>query len=157
MSDSLETPPPPAEVLFEPESLRWDPTTSREKRQALAARAGGGPETAGGALNPADPQSKRVYEADGAPPTLTAQDGRGPQPPNVLAAGFKYHQGSGAGNIGYEPDQSPTLTADYHNPAVLCMAGQQPNSMVSGEVCGTLTAHEAKGGAIVCQTMQPSR
>ena len=68
------------------------------------------------------------------------------------AAGFKYHQGAGAGNIGYEPDQSPTLTADYHNPAVLCMAGQMPNSMVSDEVCGTITAHEAKGGAIVCVT-----
>ena len=66
------------------------------------------------------------------------------------AAGFKYHQGAGAGNIGYEPEQSPTLTADYHNPAVMCMAGQQPNSMVSSEVCGTITAHEAKGGAIVC-------
>lgn len=96
----------PCKVLFEPESLRWDSQSSREKRQELAAGAGGGTE----------------------------------------AAGFKYHQGSGAGNIGYEPGQSPTLTADYHNPAVLCMAGQMPNAMVSDEVCGTLTAHEARGG-----------
>ena len=66
--------------------------------------------------------------------------------PSVLCAGFKYHQGSGAGSIGYESEQSPTLTADYHNPAVLCMSGQMPNSMVSDEVCGTLTAHEARGG-----------
>ncbi len=36
--------------------------------------------------------------------------------------------------------------------SVLCMAGQQPNSMVSGEICGTLTAHEARGGSIVCVT-----
>lgn len=35
------------------------------------------------------------------------------------SAGFKYHQGSRAGGVGYEPDQSPTLTADYHQPAVL--------------------------------------
>lgn len=34
-------------------------------------------------------------------------------------AGFKYHQGSAAGGVGYEHDQSPTLTADYHQPAVL--------------------------------------
>ena len=143
----LGDPAPPAEVLFEPESLRWDPTTSREKRQALAAGAGGGPEAAGGALNPADPQSKRVYDPSGCGPTLNSGTGEGMNiQPSVLTADFKYHQGSGAGNIGYEPDQSPTLTADYHNPAVLCMAGRQPNSMVSGEVCGTLTAHEAKGG-----------
>ena len=39
----------------------------------------------------------------------------------AACAGFKWHQGSGAGNVGYEPEQSPTLTADYHNPAVLCI------------------------------------
>ena len=33
---------------------------------------------------------------------------------------------------------------------VLCMAGQMPNAMVSDEVCGTLTAHESRGGSIVC-------
>lgn len=71
------------EVLFERESLRWDPPSSREKREALAARAEGG---AGG------------------------------------AGGFKYHQGAGAGSIGYESEQSPTLTADWHSPAV-CIQG----------------------------------
>ena len=176
----------PCEVLFESESLRWDTPTSREKRQELAGGAGGGPK----------------------------------------AAGFKWHQGSGAGSIGLEDEQSPTLTADYHNPAVicipenainrptggtngpmaygaqepsptlraskdvpavldltggeaqahrvyssdgiapslrahgsggndlkvLCMAGQMPNAMVSDEICGTLTAHEARGGSIVCMS-----
>ena len=34
------------------------------------------------------------------------------------SAGFKYHQGSGAGGIGYEEEVSPTCTADWHNPAV---------------------------------------
>ena len=131
-------------VLFEPESLRWDSQSSREKRKELAAGAGGG----------------------------------------AACAGFAWHQGSGAGSIGLEDEQSPTLTADYHNPAViqlkgnaidrdtaqngawacdpdengaytlnatdvdgvLCMAGQMPNSMVSDEICGTLTAHDARGG-----------
>ena len=170
----------PCEVLFEPESLSWDSRSSREKRQELASGAGRG----------------------------------------ASCAGFKWHQGSGAGSIGLEDEQSPTLTADYHNPAVicipenainrptggtngpmaygaqepsptlraskdvsavldltggeaqahrvsgsegiapslrshesggndlkvLCMAGQMPNSMVSDEICGTLTAHEAKVG-----------
>lgn len=71
------------EVLFEREGLRWDPPSSREKRQALAARAESG---VGG------------------------------------ASGFKYHQGAGAGSIGYDHEQSPTLTADWHNPAV-CIQG----------------------------------
>lgn len=31
---------PPVEVLFEPESVPWDPRSSREKRKELAARAG---------------------------------------------------------------------------------------------------------------------
>ena len=37
----------PCEVLFEPESLRWDPPSSREKRKELAAGAGGGAACAG--------------------------------------------------------------------------------------------------------------
>lgn len=73
----------PCEVLFEPESLRWDTPSSRDKRKELAAGAGSG----------------------------------------AACAGFKYHQGSGAGSIGLEDEQSPTLTADYHNPAVLQVAG----------------------------------
>jgi DNA (cytosine-5)-methyltransferase 1 len=35
------------------------------------------------------------------------------------AVAFKYHQGSKAGGIGAAVEQSPTLTADYHNPAVM--------------------------------------
>ena len=134
-------------VLFEPESLSWDSQTSREKRQELAARAGRGSSRSGGALNPSDPQSKRVFDPSGVAPTLSSGTGEGMNiQPSVLCAGFKWHQGSGAGSIGLEDEQSPTLTADYHNPAVLCMAGQMPNSMISDEICGTLTAHEARGG-----------
>lgn len=120
----LGDPRPPVEVLFEPEGLRWDTPSSREKRKELAARAGRGAETAGGALNPADPQSKRVYDPSGCGPTLSSGTGEGMNiQPSVLTADFKYHQGSGAGSIGYEREQSPTLTADFHNPAVLQIAG----------------------------------
>lgn len=54
------------------------------------------------------------------------------------AAGFKHHQGSGAGNIGCEPEQSPTPTADYHNPAVLCIpenAINRPTGGTNGPMC----------------------
>lgn len=91
----------PCEVLFEPESLRWDPPTSREKREELAARAGVG----------------------------------------AACAGFKWHQGSGAGSIGLEDEQSPTLTADYHNPAVMCMAGQLQGG--DGSVTGAINATQS--------------
>ena len=140
----------PCEVLFEPESLRWDPPSSREKRKELAARAGRGAASAGGALNPADPQSKRVFSPCGAAPTLSSGTGEVMNiQPSVLCAGFKYHQGSGAGNIGYEPEQSPTLTAGYHNPAVLYMTDTQPHAMVDGEVCGALSATMHKDPPVV--------
>ena len=44
--------------------------------------------------------------------SLAEEAGRSPR-----SAGFKYHQGAGAGGVGAEPEQSPTLTADWHNPA----------------------------------------
>lgn len=62
---------PPAEVLFEPESMRGGYPSSREKREALAAAARRG----------------------------------------ASSAGFKFNQGAGAGNIGFEEEQSPTCTA----------------------------------------------
>ena len=45
LSDVLES-APPVEVLFEPESVPWDPRSSREKRAELAAAAGRGAEGA---------------------------------------------------------------------------------------------------------------
>lgn len=111
------------EVLFEPESLRWDHPSSREKRKALAARAEDGPGGAGGCLTPWDNQSKRIFSPDSCGTTLNSGTHAGQNiEPSVFCAGFKYHQGAGAGNIGYIPEQSPTLTADWHNPAV-CIQG----------------------------------
>lgn len=100
------------EVLFEPESVCWDTPSSREKRKAVAAASGRSVAQGGGTgrLNPDDQHD-----------ILTAID----RP----AVAFKYHQGSKAGGIGAAVEQSPTLTADYHNPAVMyeesetCTAG----------------------------------
>lgn len=57
-----------------------------------------------------------------------------------------------AGRVYSEDGVAPALRAQCRGGSdsvkVLCMAGQQPNSMVSDEICGTLTAHEAKGGGV---------
>ena len=52
---------------------------------------------------------------------------------SARCAGFKYHQGAGAGSLGFEDEQSPTLTADWHSPAVLtgdagCLNPEDPQS-----------------------------
>lgn len=71
--------------------------------------------------------------------SLAEAAGRSPR-----SAGFKYHQGAGAGGVGAEPEQSPTLTADWHNPAVypidepITMADLNANTAIGYDMVGTL-------------------
>lgn len=71
--------------------------------------------------------------------SLAEEAGRSPH-----SAGFKYHQGAGAGGVGAEPEQSPTLTADWHNPAVypidepITMADLNANTAIGYDMVGTL-------------------
>lgn len=67
------------EVLFEPESLRWDNPSSREKRKALARAAGRGTASGGG------------------------------EGGIEKSAGFCGYASHTAQSIGYEDEQSPTL------------------------------------------------
>lgn len=53
----------------------------------------------------------------------------------TASAGFKFHQGSGAGGVGYGEEQSSTLTTDWHQPAVLTPWDVQSKRIYSG--CGT--------------------
>lgn len=99
-----------AAVLFESEGVFRDLKPSREKRAELAARSGGGASCTGFAWHCGGDTALGVSEELSPTVTTTA-------PP--ACAGFKFHQGSGAGGIGFEEEQSPTLTADWHNPAVL--------------------------------------
>lgn len=52
--------------------------------------------------------------------------------------------GEGAGGVGAEPEQSPTLTADWHNPAVypidepITMADLNANTAIGYDMVGTL-------------------
>lgn len=109
---------PPVEVLFEPEGMRGDPPSSREKRQELAEAAGGCP----------------------------------------ASAGFKFHQGAGAGSIGWESEQSPTCTADWHNPAV-CMADDNSKAAIDEDMCGSLkvggSAPSIAQGRMVVRRLTP--
>lgn len=110
---------PPVEVLFEPEGMRGDYPSSREKREALAAAARQSPKS----------------------------------------AGFKFHQGAGAGNIGFEAEQSPTCTADWHNPAVLvgdagCLNPEDPQNkrIFPPDSCGPTLSSGTREG----MNIQPS-
>lgn len=144
----------PCEVLFEPESLSWDTPSSREKRQELAAGAGGGAEEAGfksavmcipeNAINrpSGGTNGPMAYGPQEPSPTLRAS--------KDVPAVLDLTGGEAQASRVYSSDGiAPSLRAHGsggNDLKVLCMAGQQPNSMVSDEVCGTLTAHEARGG-----------
>lgn len=109
---------PPVEVLAEPESLRGDYPSSREKREALAAAARRG----------------------------------------ASSAGFKFNQG--AGNIGFEAEQSPTCTADWHNQGVLAFAQNTRDEVRiqgDGTISGSLSAQPGmKQTTYVCETAHTS-
>lgn len=59
--------------------------------------------------------SRGFGESEDLAPTLRAGASCGNQAPAIA---FKYHQGSKAGSAGVGSDVSPTLTADFHQPAI---------------------------------------
>lgn len=132
----------PCEVLLDAEGLRRDPEPSREKRASLAAGAGGGAACAGFRWNAGGKTALSVGETS---PTVTSGD------PPAVCAGFSWHLGPRARSIGYEDEQSPTLTdSSAHPPAVLaCMTDTQPHATVSGDVCGALSMTMAKDPPVV--------
>ena len=73
------------------------------------------------------------------------------------SGGFKFHQGADAGSIGYVDEQSPTLTSDWHQPAVMAFDTTQitnPDNNAHpefGKPCHTLNA-KAHTPAICLQT-----
>ena len=52
-------------------------------------------------------------------------------------------------SLGEEDEQSPTLTAGWHNPAVYSMTGTQEHASVDENLTGTQTARQFKDAGIV--------
>lgn len=85
---------------------------------------------------------------------LSRAERRGKSLPEPLGAMLRAVASSttreqGAGSLGYEGEQSPTLTADWHNPAVMCIQTRD-------DVSPTIAArHDSspctdRGQAVVC-------
>lgn len=69
-----------AEILFEPESMRWDYPTSSQKREAVAYQSRNSSKRAdkgSNCMTPWDTQSRRIYKPDGPWPTLDAREHSG--------------------------------------------------------------------------------
>ena len=91
------------------------------------------------------PSSRKKREA------LAAAARRSP-----ACAGFKFSQGAGAGSIGFEREQSPTCTADWHNPGVLAFEQNTRDEVRiqgDGTISGALSAQPGmKQTTYVCET-----
>ena len=130
-----------AEILFEPDGLRWDTPTSREKRQELAGPAGAG---AGGDSQPvafkysagAKAQSMPAYD-DGTTPTLTA-DWHAP----AVAYAVRMRAGKPGGGKGplVQTDVSGTLATGNDQTIFqpMCMADGNAHTSIDDNMCGTL-------------------
>lgn len=96
-----------AAVLFEPESVRGDNPSSREKRKELARAAGRGPACEGGCLTPWDAQSKRLFDKDSCWPTLYSAEKSGQQ---SVAVAMQTEHTKGNDSGFNEEDVSDTLS-----------------------------------------------
>ncbi len=145
-----------AEVLFEPESLRWDSPSSREKRQAIAQGTQGRARASGRSIDwnrtegrcrwPADPTLVQTLSAhmgtvgDNVPPVYQiAGNIIGREPEN------------GGHQLGItDPDENGTYTltaTDRHG--VYCASDSGTNSSVNLDIDPTLTVHESKSASYV--------
>lgn len=153
------------DVLFEPDCLRWDHPTGREKRQALARKAQSGAGSAdggGGCLTPWDTQSRRIYRSDGAWPTL---DTRARSGGDGRAVALDYHPQDS--RIRYaDEDVSQTLSARMGTggnnvplvqDTVLCATDSGAHSAIAEDLAPTLTAHEGKSASYVFSGQNSAR
>ncbi len=135
------------EILFEREGLRGNTETGGKSRERVA----------GGTENGSD-QTVWCLQGNGIGRADTAGcNGRGWRE-NVsytlntidcpaVCAGFSYGMGAKAGNIGYEPDRTPTLKAGSNDVAV-CYDMTHANDVIRdcGEVSPTLQNRMGTGG-----------
>lgn len=147
-----------AEILFNPESVQWNPSPRGETREAAAGSTGIGAEISGGALCRDHRAGEGVVgEACGvagfngwrsATGSIEYVKDRAPcinasMPPNVCA-GFMAGQGAKAGGIGYGEEIAPTLkgVASGLN-QIPCVFDCRGNG--NGNVCPTITGdHQSR-------------
>ena len=115
---------PPVEVLFEPESVPWDPRSSREKREDLAAAAGRRPEGASFTL-------KLRHTGSDNP-----GGGSGPLVQRDVSATLATSQDQTLFSFAQEPDVMPTL--DTSCSKAVCIADDNANAAVDVDVAGTI-------------------
>lgn len=148
------------EVLFEPDCLRWDPPSSREKRQELAAGAGGGAEAPvvqlkGNAIDrdtsqngqwACDPDENGAY-------TLNSTDVDG-------ALAFAANQRGEVrlqGGDGSVTGAIPANQSGKQINGVVCMADAATNAAIDRDLAGTLKANNNNNPPIVSSSCSVRR
>ena len=137
-----------ARILFEPDGLRWDTPSSREKRQELAARAGRGPAGEGGAVvagfcagNSA--KASTIGYAVEQSPTLRAGESGTNMTPTVLTPKTLQVrcgcEGGGKGAL-VQDDMSATLSTSQTQTvfAPVCLGDDNAKAACDVDMCGAL-------------------
>ena len=135
-----------ADVLFEPESLRWDSPSSRAKREALAT---GAKRCAGFGYKVSQGAGSIGFDYEVSPTLLACRNDA-----SVLTAKTMQVRcgkpGGGKGAL-IQDDVSATLSTSNTQTLFqsICMMGDHGKDAVDVGVAGTLTAHDAKGAPSV--------
>ena len=138
---------PPVEVLFEPESVPWDPRSSREKREDLAEAAGRrtegasftlklrhtGSDNPGGGVGPLVQRDVSATLATSQDQTLFSFAQPGTKQTTYVCE--TAHSGSNGLGVG-ESDVMPTL--DTSCSKAVCIADDNANAAVDVDVAGTI-------------------
>lgn len=127
---------PPVEVLFEPDGLRRDHPTSREKREALAARAGRGAAVAGFKYVAGAGAGSIGYSPE-LSPTATA-DWHAPATVSFAQNSRDEVRVQGDGQISGALAASPGSKQQTYVAQTWCMADDNAKAAVDRDVCGTL-------------------
>lgn len=137
------------QVLFEPDCMRGDTETSREKREELAKAAGRYPASAGfcnssqtaetigkqsqGVLTPWDVQSKRVFGGGSVAPTISSGTSEGA---NIQPCVLTMASGQAHAEIG--EDVCPTQSARQYKDPPIAMVDLNARSAIDCDMTGTL-------------------
>ena len=138
------------EILFEPETLRWNLGSSKQKRKELAEHPGSRPpvtlklrhtgsECTGGGSGP-------LMQIDVSATLATHQDQTLFQPVVYDTTQINSKENGCNPQPG---DPCHPLCSTAHPPLLICATDTQTNSAIDGEVCGTLTRRMHKDPPVV--------